>query len=185
MSGVGKTTMLANFAAGAATWRHIIASEILRQSVRQPDEALRLASKEQMIDNQRTIIEGVKQIQERSADRNILLDAHCVIDNDVELVTVPASVIEPLHPSFLICVVDDPINVLERRMSSGLRLRPQRTAAQLGIYQELVKTTCESYAKLLGIGFASVSATDAGAFAALIDSLESGVGHRNNVDNKT
>jgi adenylate kinase len=163
ISGVGKSTMLREYVRKHPGWTHIIASEVLAEATRQNAEALRTAERGRIESNQRLAVRNIQSLRAQYPACNVALDAHCVIDNGQELVRVPVTAIQELQPASLICIWDDAVRILERRLLEVNKLRPTRSAQQLEEYQTAVILTCEDYGESLGLDLARVRAGDINA----------------------
>jgi adenylate kinase len=165
VSGVGKSTLLRDFVASHAEWMHLIAGDVLAAMTRRDSEALRTSGKEDIQGNQGLLVERIREICARHRDKSVLLDAHCVVDNGTELVKVPVSATENLHPDLLVCVWDEPARIQARRAAAIDRMRPERTVTEIDSYQQFVFETCEEYATELGIGLVRVRAGEGESLA--------------------
>ncbi|WP_167480912.1 ATP-binding protein [Mesorhizobium waimense] len=122
-----------------------------------------------VVDNQAFLIAAFAALRLRES-RDIVFDGHNVIDTDEGLVDIPFEVIEALHLTAIVVIVDDPFEIARRRQSDTGRSRPARTAENLANYQERVVSIARDYAARLSVPFITVRSGDAANFtAALVD----------------
>ena len=152
--------MLREYVAMHPTWIHLIVSEVLAEVTRQNSESLRTAPKARIQDNQKLAVKKIDAIRAQHPRSNVVLDAHCVIDNGQELVRVPEAAIEELRPTALLCIWDDAVRIHERRRLENDRMRPERSVLQLQDYQNEVIQTCKEYRTRLGLELVCVRAGD-------------------------
>ena len=152
--------MLGEFATKHSNWLLLVASQILTEVTMQDLESLRTGPKERIENNQRLAAQKINSVREREFRRDILLDAHCIIDNGYELVRVPVGAIQNLNPTALVYIWDEVQRIHDKRRLDRVRVRPERTVQQLRVYQQAVIETCEDYHAQLGIQLACVRAGD-------------------------
>jgi adenylate kinase len=173
VSGVGKSTMLRNYIAFHKHWLQIVVSEVLSEVTQQTAESLRKLSSERVQLNQHLAVTRIAAIRAQHTECNVLLDAHCVIDNGVELIRVPVSTVRDLQPDLLVHIWDEPLTIKERRENATDRTRPVRTIREIDEYQRAVRETCECYQELLGVKLALVKAGDAQSLSRAIEIVRS------------
>jgi adenylate kinase len=160
ISGVGKSTVIRNYVAGHRDWIHVVASDVIKVATQQASEMLRTAPLTKVIQNQDLLVEGVAKIRADNADRNILLDAHSVIDSDNKYILIPVDVIRALRPDLLVFLCDDPQSIQTRRELDNFRLRPKRDLNQIEEYQRIALDTVQGYARELAIPVSVIKVND-------------------------
>jgi adenylate kinase len=153
--------MLRNFVAKYPNWMLLVASDILAEVTRQDFESLRTGTKARIEKNQQLAVQKIDSIRKTHPKNDIVLDAHCIIDNGDELVRVPLAAIQELNPTALVYIWDEAERIHDKRLHDRVRTRPKRTVQQLRLYQQAVIETCEDYRSQLGLDLASVRAGDA------------------------
>jgi adenylate kinase len=172
VSGVGKSWLISRFAS-ANPVAHVQASQLLREAKAAIDgcnttpEQLRRGA---VLDNQTLLIQAFTTLRIREK-RPIIFDGHSVIDNDHRLVEIPCEVIEALLPSGLILVQADAFAIARRRAEDLARIRPNRTAAEIGMHQDRARIVCTEYAKRLHLALHIIDARDEDGFASAVASI--------------
>ena len=160
VSGVGKSTMLHKFVAKYPNWLLLVASDILAEVTQQDPESLRTGTRTRIEKNQHLAVRKIDSIRKTHSRCDIVVDAHCVIDNGDELVRVPLAAIKALNPTALVCIWDEAERIHDKRRLDRVRVRPERSVHQLKLYQQAVIEMCEEYRSRLGLELASVRAGD-------------------------
>lgn len=150
VSGVGKTTACADYVARHPNYIAISASELLKNAKLTTREKLRTAKAEEIRANQRILVESLRVFRDSHPGRPILLDAHAIVDNDLELVCVPTEVIRELQPAILILLEAPPEQVAARRAADSRR-RPNRSIIEIKTEIEQERLAVQSYGKSLGL----------------------------------
>ena len=153
VSGVGKSTLLGKIAAECPSKiLHLQAGQLIKDRQRITDsEKIRTVKAEKIIDNQNDLIEEFYQKCNISSASLVLFDGHCIVDNNIDLVPIPVSVIKALTPKHLVFVHDNPEKITARCLGDSSRQRPVRTAAYVDNAQKRAIDTCREYEKILGI----------------------------------
>ena len=153
MSGVGKSTLLEKLAAECPSEiLHLQASQLIKDRQGITDtEVIRKIDAEKIIDNQKHLIEGFNQKCNTSSASLVLFDGHCVIDNNVDLIPIPVSVIQALSPRHLVFVQDKPENITIRRLTDISRQRPERNTIDVAKTQKKALQVCREYKRKLRI----------------------------------
>lgn len=125
----------------------------------QSGEALRTAAHDQIATNQTALAGALKVAWHRSEDRPVILDAHCVIDNDKTLVALPLEIFAPLRPEGVAVLTAAPGVIAERRRV-GARIRPARSEGELAEHQAKALAVARSHASALGVPFAAFDTED-------------------------
>jgi len=152
--------MLDKFVAKYPNWLLLVASDILAEVTQQDLESLRTGTRARIEKNQQLAVRKIDSIRKTHSKSDIVLDAHCVIDNGDELVRVPLAAIQELKPTSLVCIWDEAERIHDKRRLDRVRVRPERTVHQLKLYQRAVIETCEDYRTRLGLELACVRAGD-------------------------
>jgi len=149
ISGVGKTRFASALVELTPEVLHLQASALLRQANGLGNEALRTANRDQLVANQSALALATEQARSGQRERPLLIDAHSVIDNDVELVDVPFEAIQPLNIETYIFLRASPASIIQRRAAST-RSRPLRSADELAEHQSRALVVCREYADRSG-----------------------------------
>jgi len=166
LSGVGKSSMIARYAASANV-AHVQASQLMRDAkaalVGKPvtSESLRRGP---TLDNQSLLTDAFAKVFPDEA-RPIIFDGHCLIDAGDHLIEIPVDVIRQLRPSGIVLVYAPPDEIVSRRENDTSRQRPVRTPCALSTQQDRCVVICTDYAERLGIRFDRVRSGDEHAFA--------------------
>lgn len=159
LSGVGKTRYAQVVVARKPRVLHLQASDLLRRASGLNNEDLRTAQRDRLVANQDSLAAALYEARAGSRDRPVLIDAHSVIDNDVELVDVPFEAIEPLHIDAFVFLRADPDLIVARRLRSD-RVRPHRSAETLAEHQRRALDVCGQYAARSGAPLTIVEVID-------------------------
>lgn len=159
LSGVGKTKYAQEVVARDPRVLHLQASELLRRASGLDDEELRTARRDRLVANQGALAAALEEARAGRRDRPVLIDAHSVIDNDVELVNVPFEAIDPLGIDAFVFLRAEPELIVARRLRSD-RLRPYRSAETLAEHQRRALDACGEYAARSGAPLTIVEAVD-------------------------
>lgn len=159
LSGVGKTRYAQDVVARVPRVLHLQASELLRRASGLCDEELRTAQRDRLVANQDALASALEEARSGQRDRPVLIDAHSVIDNDVELVDVPFQAIRPLGIDAFVFLRADPGLIVVRRSRSD-RHRPYRSADTLAEHQHRALDACMVYATRSGAPLTIVDAVD-------------------------
>lgn len=130
ISGVGKTTVCSDFAARHPEYLHYRASALLSAAKSESTERLRTSSAADIRSNQALLGEKLDSLRNGQLQRPVIVECHAIIDNDIELVEVPVSIVQALRPDGLILLEANAETVCARRVSDD-RGRPMRTAEEI------------------------------------------------------
>lgn len=159
LSGVGKTRYAQEVVARQPSVLHLQASDLLRRASGLNNEDLRTAQRDRLVANQDTLAAALYEARAGRRDRPVLIDAHSVIDNDVELVDVPFEAVEPLFIDAFVFLRADPELIVARRSRSD-RVRPHRSAEALAEHQRRALDVCGQYASRSGAPLTIVEVMD-------------------------
>jgi adenylate kinase len=148
ISGVGKTTSCRLLVQRHSTYLYMSASELLRDATALDTGQLRTSAAGRILQNQSLLGAALRARREGHWDRPVLIDAHSVIDNDLELVVIPVGVIASLEPDGLILLEASPKTIAMRRAQDGSR-RPQRSIEDLAIESEVAREAVVTYSREL------------------------------------
>jgi adenylate kinase len=168
ISGVGKSTIIEQFARGNSNWRVLNVSKLLSESEQLESEQLRTSSRKRIEENQFELAELVRALRIQEPNKNWLLDAHSVIDNDSELVSVPVDAVVRLAPTDLVFIFDEPIQIQLRRRGDQFRRRPKRSIEQIAEEQDLARRNSLLYSHALGLTLREVCAGDLDGLATIL-----------------
>lgn len=168
VSGVGKTSACEAYVATHPDTLFISASALLKAARNSSAERLRTAASGAIVDNQALLGPALAAFRAGREERDVLVDAHGVIDNDHELVRIPSSAISELKPDRLILLEASPETVAARRANSERR-RPVRDLAAIGREIAAERETVIAYAKTLRIGLVIAEAGRCFTLDALLD----------------
>jgi adenylate kinase len=160
ISGVGKSDLIKRFTKLHSEWSHVAASDLIVRVRNESRDALRLLSREEIIENQRKVGEAIRQERLSRPKENLIVDAHSVIDNDCELVPVPTSAISFLSPTTMVFVYDDPEQILARRQADVSRRRAIRSLKEIAKEQEAALSNAREYSSELNVALHPVRSGD-------------------------
>lgn len=158
VSGVGKSTFLKELQSKFG-FQHLQASDVIRQQIQHKEnqslsaEVLRHAN---IDENQSFLISGFDRLRDPNA-LIVILDGHTVIDSPSGLVDVGAVVFRSIGVNHLVCLVEDPCEILRRRTSDIARTRPDRSLSYLEKYQLHAQHVGFKISLSLGIPFTVLS----------------------------
>lgn len=158
VSGVGKSTFLKKLQSKVG-FQHLQASDVIRQQIQHKEnqhlnaEVLRHAN---IDENQRFLISGFDRLRDPNA-LIVILDGHTVIDSPSGLVDIDAIVFKSMGVTHLVCLVEDPCEILRRRTSDIARARPDRSLSYLEKYQFHAQSVGFKISLSLGIPFTVLS----------------------------
>lgn len=174
ISGVGKSWLIERYAEDIPVL-HVVASQLLRDAKtslsgeKVTSEDLRKGA---VVSNQALLIKAFSHVR-NTATQPIIFDGHCIVDDGVELIEIPAEVIVGLQVSHLVFIEGSAKGIAMRRQNDLTRERPVRSEAELTHHQRQAKAVCEAYSKSLGLPLIIVKACDEEAFACAL--MHSGV----------
>lgn len=148
VSGVGKSRACSDYVDRNPDWLHLRAGELLSRLTGESPENLRTALDEEVVANQALLSLAVTRARAGREHRPVLVDCHAVIDNDDDLVVVPAGTVVALAPDGIILLEHDAAEVSMRRIID-LRVRPSREPAAIAREAVLERDTVEGYAASL------------------------------------
>ena len=152
ISGVGKSTLIAEARKIAPDSLHLQASALIKRGLDDPEinsEARRRRPGGQIRSNQDILLESFWRTVRAQPHRLVVFDGHLVIDTDREVVEIPLEVIASLRPSLMAHVEDDAEKIAARRFQDRDRVRPMRSEEILEKHQRLSRRLCEAYASAL------------------------------------
>jgi adenylate kinase len=168
VSGVGKTSACEAYVLSHPQTLFVSASSLLKSTKRMSGEALRTARREEIIDNQALLARALAEFRCGREARPILIDAHGVIDNDDELVSVPVSAIRALEPDRLV-LLDATPELVSARRASDPRKRPDRAVEAIARELAAERRTVKAYAEELGVDLAVADLNDGVSLEKLLD----------------
>jgi adenylate kinase len=136
VSGVGKSTLLKKLQS-KLSFQYLQASDVIRQQIQHEEsqslssEALRRAN---IDESQRFLISGFDRLRDPDV-LIVVLDGHVVIDSPSGLVDIDSAVFKSIGVTHLVCLVEDPCEILRRRTSDIARARPDRSLNYIEEYQ--------------------------------------------------
>jgi adenylate kinase len=114
----------------------------------------------------------IAEFSARTVDCNheiFVFDGHSIIDTPNGLLEIPLSIFQAINPSVIVFVEAAADVIGERRASDTGRARPDRTAAELSLHQEVAKTRAAFLAESLGVPFRAMGADSTRDFISLLD----------------
>jgi adenylate kinase len=150
VSGVGKSSACRRYVADHPETLFVSASSLLKQARQQTAEALRTAAPEAIIDNQALLASAFAAYRAGREAQPILVDAHGVIDNDRDLVRLPASAIAAFRPDRLVLLEATPEETAARR-DADVRPRPSRSLSAIAEEIAAERAAVEGFAAVLGL----------------------------------
>ena len=171
LSGVGKTRLLAQLEANIPNCVRLSVSDLMTTAQKMttvgPDY-LRMLPKEKILENQEYVVTEIRKASISVKNQLILLDAHSVIDNFLELIEVPVDIIRSLRPVSIVFIYDEPDNISKRRKDDSSRQRPSRTISELAVQQDIARETCSQYARILSLTYHEVASHDYNALKSIV-----------------
>jgi adenylate kinase len=154
ISGVGKTTMIAEIARLESTWQRASAGSLIQQRLPGVDrDALRTLPLDEILDNQEAIVRGLSDLRSVNTAGIILFDGHLLIDSAQGLLEVPLDAIRRLKLDAMLFVCDAPEEIARRRQSDPCRARAERSKQEIVQEQSRACAIAQRYAGDLGIPF--------------------------------
>lgn len=151
VSGVGKTTACADFAARYPRVAHFSASDLLRSATGKSSESLRTGSGDQIRANQKLVASELRRRVVGRAIDVVLVDAHSVIDNGKDLVRVPLATIESLNPAALV-LLEAPAKVVKaRRRNQGCHALANQSLARISAQLKATRESVLEYSQALNL----------------------------------
>ncbi|WP_454762322.1 AAA family ATPase [Caulobacter segnis] len=169
LSGVGKGWLAGQVRTVRPDVLHLEASALMRAAMGASGEALRTAAAGVVQDNQSRLVVAFVAARAGRLDRPVLFDGHSVIDNDHDLVEIPAAAIAALGACAIVFISGDP-EVIRRRRLEDARTRPDRSAATLAHHQEQARAVARGFAQHTGVDFVEINAGDWQRLATAFDS---------------
>lgn len=158
--GVGKTFLIKELLLKETGFVHLSAGSLIKQGLTEEErDSLRLLDKDSILLNQETLVQNFNKAMMLNDLKNIILDAHILINNGTELVKVPFDIIKRLSPSKIIYISDTPSNIICKRNKDINR--PQRAKESSEEIANLINqsvSVCLDYAKKLDIPFTLLEA---------------------------
>lgn len=114
-------------------------------------EALRKLPFDEISRNQLFLIKELQRFSAKVNQPAILLDGHCIIDNDHELVPIPSNIIARLELSAIVFVWETAGTIVRRRSDDPSRKRPLLSAHEIARHQKFALDTCLRYGKELDV----------------------------------
>ncbi|WP_179041993.1 ATP-binding protein [Sphingobium lactosutens] len=171
LSGSGKSYLGRSIVRARPEYLRLSAGGLLRRSLRTTGEKLRTAKSDDVRENQTELAGALAEARAGQWKRPVLLEAHSFIDNDRELVDVPAEVMASLELAGII-LVDVPAEQIAARRSTDTRKRPQRSLAELKHQCARSKSLANGYAFDLGIPLIAVNSSEKERVLTFLDALE-------------
>lgn len=159
VSGVGKTWLASKILEASPEVLHLQASALLRRAHGVDGETLRTATRDDLHSNQSMLATAVAKARLGREAKPVLIDAHSVIDNDIELVEVPFEAIAPIGIAHYLFLAADPEVIVQRRFGAE-RSRPARAAAVLATHQLRAADVCQTYASRSGQPFTLLDSSE-------------------------
>ena len=151
LSGVGKSTLIRSLA-DRIELQHLSAGKLIGEERARLQEALnhdelRLAD---IATNQQLLIDGFKRKRDNHAAL-VVLDGHTVIDTNLKLEAIPASVFKAIGIEAFIFLRADPAEILQRRISDTTRTRPMINVTEIAMHQAFAIEVTQACAGELSI----------------------------------
>jgi len=170
VSGVGKTSSCTDYVTRHPEWLYLRASALLSDATGESTEALRVSSGEAIRRNQQLLGAALERARAGREAAPVLIDAHAVIDNDRDLVTVPVEAVASLGGEGII-LLELPAEMLAARRAGSDRPRPARSAQELDREARLEAGAARGYAAVLEIPLVSARVEGAFRLDPLVDEL--------------
>jgi adenylate kinase len=173
LSGSGKTRLAARIVAARPDFLKLSAGRLLREALHTTGRALRTAPSEEVLENQRRLVQVLQHARAGREGQPVLLEAHAFVDNDRELIDVPVDVMRAMDVSGLLVLVASPEIIHNRRVTDLRRRRPHRTVDDLSRQQEHMLELARKYASGLPAEIAVVESGDLPAALRFLDHFRS------------
>ena len=170
ISGSGKSTLARAIARARPEILRLTASQLLKSSLRTTGERLRTAEANTILDNQLRLVGALSEARQGQQQRPVLLEAHAFIDNDRELIDVPASVMSGLGVAAILAIEASASEILRRR-HADVRKRPDRSVEELARQQIHSREVERRFAEQLGVPLRTVASEDCEGALAFIDAV--------------
>ena len=142
--GSGSTTLL-NKALEEVDYIHLNYGDIMTE----------IAIEEKIVDDRdalRKLSPDVqKEIQEKAANENIIVDTHCTINTPSGFLPgLPIWVLNELQPNLFVMIEANPDEIIYRRLNDDTRSRDIERAKDIQLHQEMNRAASMAYATLTG-----------------------------------
>lgn len=137
LSGVGKSTFLKDALSRGLVFEHLQASKLIELEHREKlvESVAHDLLRENSIDTNQSLLVG-GFIKRAPKEGLIVLDGHVVIDTPDGLVNISPAVFSMIGVCRFVVLVDEPENIVVRRLSDTKRSRPVRSSEELSTHQE-------------------------------------------------
>lgn len=170
VAGVGKTTACEAYASKHPEFLYYRASALLSAGRGISAEALRTSEAREIERNQELLGKQLKALRCDHPERPLLIDAHAVIDNDLQIVRVPIEAVASMRPTGLALLEAAPETIVARRRSHP-QSRPQRTAEAIAREIAAERDTVLSYAAELDLPLEIAPVTEGFVLDSIVDAL--------------
>jgi adenylate kinase len=126
---------------------------------------------EQVLANQRYIVEGVRHFRETTDAPLAFFDGHLLVDLRSTIVDIPLQVISDLHLAGIVVVHDSVTAIADRRLVDGSRRRDQKAPEELDAEQSRTERLSRDYSSKLSIPLEILSAGDVEGLRSFADGL--------------
>lgn len=148
ISGVGKSTFLKD-AAQALSFQHLTAGSLIGRArdSQIAQDRLRL---QDIAQNQKLLVDGLHVAKDASA-QIIVLDGHAVIDGPSGIEVIDADVFRRLGVGAIAHLEGEPGQIFANRIGDQSRVRPHRSAEELGGHQTMSLAAVQNIAVSLRV----------------------------------
>jgi len=151
LSGVGKSTLLRQISVNAPFIHleasNLIKSELRLQSQETSSEELRRGD---IAHNQELLVSAFHRAID-GRDGPFILDGHVLIDTDAGITDIPSIVFGKLGVELFCFVQAAPEQIVARRLSDEVRIRPRRDVDEISAHQDLALIVCGRIARELNV----------------------------------
>ncbi|GCE90267.1 AAA family ATPase [Acetobacter sp. DmW_136] len=175
VSGIGKTTACKAYVSKNPMAIYLSMGTLMQEIKQDTGERLRLRGVDKIKADQHLLGEVLDKKLSVGSFEVALLDAHSVIDNGHELVTVPVEAVALLQPNAIISLTASASDVLARR-TGDTRVRPLRKVEDIEKQIKESNHMAKSYSERLSLPFEEASVTESFDLTPLIKKILSRIG---------
>lgn len=170
LSGSGKSHLAKSIVRAHPNILRMTAGRLLKRTLHTTGEKLRTTESDNVRNNQYELVKALANERAGQLERPVLLEAHAFIDNDSELIDVPADVMASLGLAGII-LVDAPATAVLRRRLLDSRKRPRRTLAELRSQRRHLRELGETYKSALDIPLLRIDSGNRARAIAFVDAV--------------
>lgn len=147
------------------------AGNLLKDALAKDPEQLRTENRDVVFNNQMILADAVRAARNYRWEQTVILEAHSVIDNNIELIEVPFDAMRSMQIAGII-VIEERVSDIMRRRAADMRFRPDRGPRELEHQQQLSNAVAYQYAVALSAPIQKISSGDFKTTLDFIDTIE-------------